>query len=123
MYRTNAAMMLALVFGATAALAQAPQASSPMRNVTKTLLASEAQKECIALNDAQRLYYRYRADGPLDFKIAHQEAGEVVDLRRTGAGNAAGSFAPDRSADYCLVWSNTGARAVTLSYEFQRGPR
>jgi hypothetical protein len=47
----------------------------------------------------------------------------VVDLKRDRADSAAGSFAPRKTADHCLVWTNTGKRSATLRYEFQRGPK
>src|SRR5207249_3607186 len=43
--------------------AQDTSKSSPARIVTKTLVASEAQKECLSLNNRQRLHYKFRADG------------------------------------------------------------
>ena len=91
--------------------------------VTKTLVASEAQKECISLNNRQRLFYRFHADGPVSFKLSHQDEREVVDLRRDATGSASGSFAPHATADHCMVWTNTGKSSVTLRYEFQRGPQ
>lgn len=93
------------------------------RVVTKTLVASEAQKECISLNNKQRLLYKFRADGPVSFKLSHQDEREVVDLRRDATGSASGSFAPRATGDHCLVWTNAGKRAVTLRYEFERGSR
>jgi hypothetical protein len=95
----------------------------PAKVVTKTLIASTAQKECFSLSSRQRLYYRYRADGPLDFKLSHQTDAEVVDIRRDRVDSAAGSFVPKTAADHCLVWTNSGKQAVTLRYEFQRGPQ
>jgi hypothetical protein len=117
-----------MAIGAAVALvaparAQDSSKASPARIVTKTLVASEAQKECFSLNNRQRLQYRFRADGPLDFKLTHQEEREVVDLKRDRADSAAGSFAPRKTADHCLVWTNTGKRSATLRYEFQRGPK
>ncbi len=118
-----------LVIGAAVTLVAAPgraQESSkvfPVRIVTKTLVASEAQKECFSLDNRQRLQYRFRADGPLHFKLTHQEEREVIDLKRDGADSAAGSFAPRKTADHCLVWTNTGKQSVTLRYEFRRGPK
>jgi hypothetical protein len=116
-----------MVIGAAVALvapARAQDSSkAPVRIVTKTLVASEAQKECFSLNDRQRLHYRFRADGPLDFKLTHQEENEVVDLKRDRADSAAGSFAPRKTADHCLVWTNTGKQSVTLRYEFRRAPK
>ena len=101
--------------------AQETSKSSPVRVVTKTLVASEAQKECLSLNNRQRLHYKFRADGPLNFKLSHQEEKEVIDLKRDATGSASGSFAPRMTGDHCLVWTNTGKHSVTLRYEFQRG--
>jgi hypothetical protein len=101
--------------------AQETSKSAPVRVVTKTLVASEAQKECLSLNNRQRLQYKFRADGPLNFKLSHQEEREVIDLRRDGADSASGSFIPRKSADHCLVWTNAGKHSVTLRYEYQRG--
>src|SRR5207247_10963000 len=101
--------------------AQDTSKSSPARVVTKTLVASEAQKECLSLNNRQRLHYKFRADGPLNFKVSHQEEKEVIDFKRDGTNSASGSFVPRKAGDHCLVWSNTGKHSVTLRYEFQRG--
>jgi hypothetical protein len=101
--------------------AQETSKSAPVRVVTKTLVASEAQKECLSLNNRQRLHYKFRADGPLNFKLSHQEEKEVIDLKRDGADSASGSFIPRKSADHCLVWTNSGKHSVTLRYEYQRG--
>ena len=91
------------------------------KNVTKTLVVSEAQKECISLTNRQRLYYKYHADGPVSFKLSHQDEREVIDLKRDATGSASGNFAPRATGDHCMVWTNTGKSSVTLRYEFQRG--
>jgi hypothetical protein len=114
--------VLALALSCGTALAQdSSKAKPPVRNVTKTLLGSEAQKECFPLNNQQRLHYRFSADRPLDFKLSHQEEAEVIDIRRARTAGETGTFVPSKSADHCLVWTNTGSKAVTLRYEFQRG--
>ena len=117
-----------IVIGATVTLvtqagAQDAYKVSPAKIVTKTLVGSEAQKECFSLHNKQRLHYRFHADGPLNFKLSHQEEREVVDVRRDGADSATGSFTPRKAADHCLVWTNTGKRSVTLRYELRRGPK
>src|SRR5713226_8294277 len=96
---------LMVVVGTAAVLvaparAQDSSTASPVRIVTKTLVASEAQKECFSLDDRQRLQYKFRADGPLHFKLTHQEEREVIDLNRDGADSAAGSFTPRKTADH-----------------------
>ena len=111
-----------LVVGAAMSLS-APAFAQDKKIVTKTLIASEAQKECLSLTNKQRLYYRFRADGPVSFKLSHQDEREVIDLRRDSTGSASGNFAPRATGDHCLVWTNTGKHAVTLRDEFQRGPQ
>jgi hypothetical protein len=100
--------------------AQDASKSSPARVVTKTLVASEAQKECLSLNNRQRLHYKFRADGPLNFKVSHQEEKEIIDFKRDATESASGSFMPRKSADYCLVWTNVGKHSATLRYEYRR---
>jgi hypothetical protein len=113
---------IAITLWVPAAFAQDASKPSPVRAVTKTLVASEAQKECFSLGKGQRLQYRFSADGPLNFKLSHQDKREVVDFKRDRADGASGSFSPKIAADHCLVWTNAGKHAVTLRYEFQRGP-
>ncbi|HEY7674629.1 MAG TPA: hypothetical protein VH867_05330 [Burkholderiales bacterium] len=113
---------IAFVFVAFLATQALPQdRAEPVRIVTKTLVAQEAQKECFSLNNRQRLFYKFRADGLVDFKLSHLQEKEVIDVRQR-TDSAAGSFVPKRSGDHCLVWTNTGKHAVTLRYEYQRGP-
>jgi len=112
-----------VVIGAALSLLTAAAWAQDRRVVTKTLVASEAQKECIGLTNKQRLLYKFRADGPVSFKLSHQDQQEVIDLKRDATGSASGSFAPRATGDHCLVWTNTGKHSVTLRYEFQRGPQ
>jgi hypothetical protein len=120
-WRLSMAKMVRLaVIGALISLSAAAWAQD-RRVVTKTLVASEAQKECLSLNNKQRLFYKFRADGPVSFKLSHQDEKEIIDLKRDATGSASGTFAPRMTADHCLVWTNTGKHSVTLRYEFQRG--
>ena len=116
-----AAAVIAALIGASA---QAQDARPPATKVvTKTLVKSEAQKECFSLVGTQVLYYRFRADAPVDFKLSHLEDREIVDIGRQKVSNGAGSYVSKskKTFDYCLVWTNTGTKSVTLHYEFQRG--
>ena len=108
-----------VMLGAAISLSAAAPAQD-RKVVTKTLVGSEAQKECVALTNKQRLFYKFHADGPVSFKLSHQDEREVVDLRRDATSSASGNFAPRATADHCMVWTNTGKSSVTLRYEFQR---
>src|SRR5258708_12209503 len=88
--------------------------TTPVRVVTKTLVASEAQKECLSLNNRQRLHYKFRADGPLNFKVSHQEEKEIIDFKRDGTESASGSFVPPTPGDHCLFCPTTAQHSVPL---------
>jgi hypothetical protein len=111
----------AIALGITAFAQESPKPDSPKKVVTKTLVASEAQKECLSLTSRQQLHYRFQSDGPINFKLSHEDGREIVDVRRDRIESADGSFAPRKTADHCLVWTNAGKQAVTLRYELQRG--
>jgi hypothetical protein len=115
----TAALAVALGAGAPLVRAQDAQAEAP-KVVTKTLVKSEAQKECFKLVNAQVLYYRFNSDGPLDFKLSHQEDKEIVHIARSRIEDAAGNFVAKKTSDYCMVWTNAGERSATLHYEIQR---
>jgi len=111
-----------------------PLKTSPARVVTKTLVVSEAQKECLSLNNRQRLHYKFRADGPLNFKVSHQEEKEIIDFKRDGTDSASGSFVPRKRGRSLSRWSNTGkhsgdsslrvpARFAVNPQRRARGPR
>lgn len=114
-----AAFVAVVAGGAGVVRAQDSQAEAP-KVVTKTLVKSEAQKECFKLAGTQVLYYRFNSDGPVDFKLSHQEDKEIVHISRTGIADAAGNFVAKKTSDYCLVWTNVGERSATLHYELQR---
>jgi hypothetical protein len=113
------ALAVAVASAASFVRAQESQAEAP-KVVTKTLVKSEAQKECFKLVNAQVLYYRFSSDGLLDFKLSHQEDKEIVHIARTRIPDAAGNFVAKKTSDYCLVWTNAGERSATLHYEIQR---
>jgi hypothetical protein len=110
---------LAVAIGTGAARAQDAQPAAP-KVVTKTLVKSEAQKECFNLASTQVLYYRFNADAPVDFKLSHQEEKEIVHILRNKVGDGAGNFVSKKTSEYCLVWT-AGERSATLHYEIQRG--
>jgi hypothetical protein len=115
------AVLVAVVVGAGAACAQAQDRPPATKVVTKTLVKSEAHKECFSMPGAQTLYYRFRADAPLDFKLSHQDDKEVIDIKRDKVANGSGSYLSKKAFDYCMVWTNSGPKAATLHYEYQRG--
>jgi hypothetical protein len=115
------ATALAVAIGAGAACARAQDAqTAPTKVVTKTLVKSEAQKECFTLVNAQVLYYRFRSDVPLEFKLSQQEEKEIVHVMRKSVADGAGNYVSKKTSDYCLVWTNVGEQSATLHYEIQR---
>jgi hypothetical protein len=121
MTRRVEAMLFAVAVGAGNTCAYAQDSRTPPKIVTKTLVKSEAHKECFSLPGSQALYYRFRADTPVDFKLQHQDDKEVIDIKRDKVANGSGTYVSKKTSDYCMVWTNTGPKSATLHYELQRG--
>ena len=101
------------------------QGSSPARgavkSVTTTLVSSGAYKECFSLSLHQKLRYWYRAESAVDFNIQYVEGKEMLyPVKKDKTAIGSGTFQPKVAQDYCVVWTNTAKRPVTLSFEFAR---
>lgn len=97
-----------------------------VKSVTTTLVSSGAYKECFGLSAQQKLRYWYRAESAVDFNIQTVEGGATLyPVKKDKSAIGSGTFqpriaAPATSQDYCVVWTNTAKRPVTLTFEFAR---
>ena len=115
-------MMALASFMPVQTLAQGGGASrGAVKSVTTTLVSSGAYKECFSLSLQQRLRYWYRAEGAVDFNIQYVEGKETLyPVKRDKSAIGSGTFQPKVAQDYCVVWTNTAKRPVTLTFEFAR---
>ena len=111
--------LIALLLAAIAALAE-----ENIKVITKTLIGSEAHKECVNVSEDQKLRYWYRAEKPIDFVIQYVDGKKTLyPVRRDKEALGSGSFAPTSAQTYCMVWTNPDRQAVLFRVEFARLPR
>jgi len=108
--------LIALLLAAMPGLAQ-----ENIKVITKTLLGSEAHKECLTVTETQKLRYWYRAERPINFAIQYVDGKETIyPVRRDKEAIGSGSFAPKSAQTYCMVWTNVDTQAVLFRMEFAR---
>lgn len=96
-------------------------AQENVRVITKTLIGSAAHKECLTVNEAQKLRYWYRADKPINFAIQYVDGKQTLyPVRRDREALGSGSFAPKSAQTYCMVWTNPDKQAVLFRVELAR---
>ena len=120
--RPLAGLLLGALFAAQGAWAQVSAPSrAQVKAVTTTLVSASAHKECFTLSARQHLRYWYRSDGPVDFTVQYVEGKDTLyPVRRPKSVIDSGTYVAKADNDYCVVWTNTLKRPVTLSLEYAR---
>ena len=76
---------------------------------------------CGALAKGQSVQWTYEAGSPLDFNIHYHQGSDVVyPARASGAAHSEGTLAVDAAQEYCWMWTNKSAAAVTLQVHLQK---
>lgn len=76
---------------------------------------------CGALAKGQSVQWTYEAGSPLDFNIHYHQGSDVVyPARASGAARSEGTLAVDAAQEYCWMWVNKSAAAVSLQVRLQR---
>ena len=75
---------------------------------------------CGALAKAQSVQWRYEAGSSLDFNIHYHQGKDVAYPARASAARAEGTLAVDSAQEYCWMWTNKSAAAVTLQAHLQK---
>lgn len=114
--RLLASMPLLLI----AACAAPPHDADAPRVVTGVRIAPyERHEECVAMQDGDRLDFRFDAQFPLAFSLLYREGAAVVmPLSREQVEEFAGVFAATAARAYCLAWE-AGPQGAILDYRFR----
>ena len=101
------------------ALAQ-PAATQPGAQSKKVELpAREFHEECVGLAAGQRLSYDFFAARIVKFNIHYHAGGKVLYAVRKSARHARGVFTSRATQGYCMMWTNSHALSISLSYHFE----
>jgi FtsP/CotA-like multicopper oxidase with cupredoxin domain len=80
-------------------------------------------EECIALEQGERVAYRFESRLPVAFNIHfHEDNAVIMPVSRDGTISESGDFAADRKEIYCLTWE-AGAGGSVLDYRMSPWPR
>jgi hypothetical protein len=111
---------VALLLLPSLALAQ-PTATPPGAQSKKVELpAREFHEECVELAAGQRLIYDFSAAKTVKFNIHYHAGGQILYPVRKNARHAHGVFTSRAAQGYCMMWTNSHAVSIDLSYHFDR---
>ncbi|MBI2380439.1 MAG: hypothetical protein HYV16_06775 [Gammaproteobacteria bacterium] len=94
-----------------------PLAASAEETQTE-ILPKKIAEECFKLKAGDKVSFGFKAGSDLEFNV-HYHEGEAVKFPIEPSAKAAienGEFSAPIAQTYCLMWKNTGDKAVTLSY-------
>jgi hypothetical protein len=79
------------------------------------------EEHCLKLDADERIRYRFRATGDVDFNIHYHRGKDVHYPVKTNASQAADStFTAPQADDYCLMWERKGDGAVRIEGSVDR---
>lgn len=115
MLRTFASIALLLV------TALAGAAAARFGHFAFDVPARGFEEYCLKLEGGERVRYRFRADGEVDFNI-HYHRGNDVDypVKTGGVQTADETFIAPQADDYCLMWERKSAGAVRIEGSVDR---
>lgn len=97
------------------AIAPVTAASARFGHFALDVPARGFEEHCLKLEAGERIRYRFRATGEVDFNIHYHRGKDVHYPVRTSASLKADSvFTPPDADDYCLMWERKGDGAVRI---------
>lgn len=88
---------------------------------TATLASGKSAELCGTINPRLPVDWKYVGDGPLTFDIHRHSGSEVIYATRSYLTREQnGRFSPTFNFDWCWMWTNETANAVTLRVNLTR---
>jgi len=121
-------LILAMTLGSHLAFAALPATATEIRwssadtfQHTETIAPGKAVELCGAIESRLPVDWRYVADGPLSFDIHRHSGGDVVYATRSYLTREQnGKLSPTFNFDWCWMWTNESAEAVTVRVDLKR---
>lgn len=107
--------VLAAVLAAVAADAAAGDA------LRLTIDAGKFDEHCMRIEAGRAIAYRFEASAAVDFNIHYHRGKDVLyPVKRKATRQFASTFRAESTDEYCLMWENRGAAAVTVEGRVDR---
>lgn len=118
----------AVTFIAAAALFATPSTANEIRWTSSdtfqhsaTIAPGKAAEMCGAIEPRLPVEWRYVADGPLSFNIHRHSGDEVIYAMKSYLTREQnGTFSPKLNFEWCWMWTNESANAVTVRVNMKR---
>lgn len=115
------AMILAACFATAASAADIRWSSSDSFDYTATVAPGQTEEVCGTIEPRFPVEWRFTASGPLTFNIhRHSGADVVYAMRSYLTREQNGKFSPTLNYDWCWMWTNESAEAVTFRVDLKR---
>jgi hypothetical protein len=78
-------------------------------------------EHCLKIEAGRTIAYRFEASGPVDFNIHYHRGNDVLyPVKREATRQSASTFRAESTDDYCLMWENPNAVAVSVEGRVDR---
>ncbi len=77
-------------------------------------------EKCLKLTPGKVLNYSFEASRPMDFNIHYHNKEEVLyPVPQKSVSIIKSFYNPESEEVYCMMWSNTTAQSISLTYRFE----
>lgn len=115
------AMILAACFATATSAADIRWSSSDSFDYTASIAPGQTEEVCGTIEPRFPVEWRFTANGPLTFNIhRHSGADVVYAMRSYLTREQNGKFSPTLNYDWCWMWTNESAEAVTFRVDLKR---
>jgi len=88
--------------------------------VTIGLPVKRYYEKCVDVSDSQQLQYSFNSQAPLSFNLHYHEEGVIhYPVKEDSIDELENIFQPEKRGYYCLMWRNSGEKAVQMEYHFK----
>ncbi len=105
-----------------AAILMAGQAHATAEQTLRMSIApGKFDEHCLTIEAGRAIAYRFEANAPVDFNIHYHRGKDVLyPVKREATRQFASTFRAESTGEYCLMWENKSAAAVTVEGRVDR---
>lgn len=86
-----------------------------------SIASGKFDEHCMKIEAGRAIAYRFEASAPVDFNIHYHRGKDVLyPVKREATRQFASTFRAESTDEYCLMWENRGATAVTVEGRVDR---
>ncbi len=104
-----------------AILMAGPAHATAEQALRMSIAPGKFDEHCLKIEAGRAIAYRFEASAPVDFNIHYHRGKDVLyPVKREATRQFASTFRAESTDEYCLMWENKGAAAVTVEGRVDR---